>query len=196
MSRAISERRPSAKSDANARASTPPHAPSTAEVSRPTSRARSRPPAGGEEVSNVHVVCRVRPMSEREKATGMVPVVSASSDRREVVVARSLGGRQVRTTFSFDGVLGSFSNQEDVFTATVRPLIEQVLSGYEATAFAYGQTGTGKTWTMEGDPEAAEGAGLMPRAAAAVLTALADAKYAEHTVTVSYLEIYNEDLSD
>lgn len=135
-------------------------------------------------------------MSDREKATGMVPVVTASSDRREVVVARSMGGRQVRTTFNFDGVLGSFSTQDDVFNATVRPLVDQVLSGYEATAFAYGQTGTGKTYTMEGDPEAVDGVGLMPRAAAAVLAALSDAKYSEHSVTVSYLEIYNEDLSD
>lgn len=83
-------------------------------------------------------------MSDREKATGMVPVVTASSDRREVIVARSMGGRQVRTTFNFDGVLGSFSTQDDVFNATVRPLVDQVLSGYEATAFAYGQTGTGR----------------------------------------------------
>lgn len=102
----------------------------------------------------------------------------------------------MRTAFNFDGVLGSFSTQEDVFDASVKPLIGQVLNGYEATAFAYGQTGTGKTYTMEGNPEATDGAGLMPRAAAAVLTALTDSQYTEHTVTMSYLEIYNEELTD
>jgi kinesin family protein 11 len=135
-------------------------------------------------------------MSEREKTAGTVPVCTASTDRREVVVARNLGGRQVRTAFNFDAVLGSFSTQEDVYNASVRPLIEQVLNGFDATAFAYGQTGTGKTYTMEGDPEATDGAGLMPRAAAAVLQKLGDSKYLEQTVTMSYLEIYNEELSD
>lgn len=135
-------------------------------------------------------------MNDREKAAGTVPVATSSTERREVVVARSLGGRQVRTAFNYDCVLGSFSTQEDVFNVTVKPLIQQVLSGFDATAFAYGQTGTGKTYTMEGDPEACDGAGLMPRAATAVLSALTDPKYLEHTVTMSYLEIYNEELSD
>lgn len=135
-------------------------------------------------------------MSDREKTDGTVPVATASTEHREIVVARSLGGRQVRTAFNFDAVLGSFSSQEDVFNASVKPLVDQVLNGYEATAFAYGQTGTGKTYTMEGDAEAYDGAGLMQRSAVAMLSALADAKYAEHSVTVSYLEIYNEELSD
>jgi len=135
-------------------------------------------------------------MSEREKADGTVPVATSSTERKEVVVSRSLGGRQVRTAFNFDGVLGSFSTQDDVFNTSVRPLVDQVLSGFDATAFAYGQTGTGKTYTMEGNPEVSDGAGLMPRAAAAVLTALEDSKYLDHSVTVSYLEIYNEELSD
>merc|ERR550537_1278237 len=111
-------------------------------------------------------------MSEREKTAGTVPVCTASTDRREVVVARNLGGRQVRTAFNFDGVLGSFSTQEDVYNASVRPLIEQVLNGFDATAFAYGQTGTGKTYTMEGSTTSEAGRGLMPRAAEAMLNAL------------------------
>eukprot|EP00930_Biecheleria_cincta_P006046 TRINITY_DN107027_c0_g1_i1.p1 TRINITY_DN107027_c0_g1~~TRINITY_DN107027_c0_g1_i1.p1 ORF type:complete len:768 (+),score=190.77 TRINITY_DN107027_c0_g1_i1:77-2380(+) len=178
----------------------------TSAVLRPLAKTpRSSPPlrsrsvtAGSvfDDTASVRVVCRVRPMSDREKAAGTVPVCTASTERREVVLARSLGGRQVRTAFNFDGVLGSFSTQEDVFDASVKPLIDQVLNGYDATAFAYGQTGTGKTYTMEGDPEATDGAGLMPRAAAAVLTALGDSQYTEHTVTMSYLEIYNEELSD
>lgn len=172
-------------------------APSRTPRSSPPVRSRSvTAGAGFDDMASVRVVCRVRPMSDREKAAGTVPVCTASTERREVVLARSLGGRQVRTAFNFDGVLGSFSTQEEVFNTSVKPLIGQVLSGYDATAFAYGQTGTGKTYTMEGDPEATDGAGLMPRAAAAVLTALSDSKCLESTVTMSYLEIYNEELSD
>eukprot|EP00928_Gymnodinium_smaydae_P045373 TRINITY_DN3025_c0_g2_i1.p1 TRINITY_DN3025_c0_g2~~TRINITY_DN3025_c0_g2_i1.p1 ORF type:complete len:871 (-),score=240.62 TRINITY_DN3025_c0_g2_i1:49-2661(-) len=164
---------------------------------RPCSRARSRGPSGEDGVANVRVVCRIRPMSEREKRGGAVPAATGSTERREVTVARMANGqRQVRSSFQFDAVLGSFSTQEDVFNSTLRPLIDQVLEGYEATAFAYGQTGTGKTYTMEGEADAPEARGLMPRAAAAVLDTLRDEKYTGRAVTVSYLEIYNEELSD
>lgn len=106
------------------------------------------------------------------------------------------GGKQTRMNFKFDEVLSSYSSQEDVFACTLQPLVGQVLAGYEATTFAYGQTGTGKTYTMEGDTSCEEDRGLMPRAAAAVLDALNKGKYAEFQVSVSYLEIYNEELGD
>jgi len=137
-------------------------------------------------------------MNDREKKAGATPAATASTERREVAVVRILAGgtRQVRSTFHFDDVLTSFSSQEDVFRATLQPLVGQVLAGYETTAFAYGQTGTGKTYTMEGQLDSAEGRGLVPRTAAAVLEALAHPEFTESTVTVSYLEIYNEELSD
>lgn len=106
------------------------------------------------------------------------------------------GTRQIRSTFHFDDVLTSFSTQEDVFKATLQPLVSQVLAGYETTAFAYGQTGTGKTYTMEGDLDSEQGRGLVPRMAQAIIDSLANGEYIESSVTVSYLEIYNEELSD
>ena len=54
------------------------------------------------------------------------------------------------TGFKFDRVFGSFTTQEEIFDQTLRPIVDDVLSGFEATVFAYGQTGTGKTYTMEG----------------------------------------------
>ncbi|CAE8622469.1 unnamed protein product [Polarella glacialis] len=151
--------------------------------------------AGGQ---GVRVVCRLRPMNEWEKRAGTVPAATASTERKEVAVVRMLGGgtRQVRSTFHFDDVLTSFSTQNEVFSSTLEPLIGEVLSGFEATAFAYGQTGTGKTYTMEGNLDSDEGRGLVPRAAASVFTQLAHVDYLDHTVTVSYLEIYNEELCD
>lgn len=152
--------------------------------------------------NNVKVVCRLRPMNEREKKGGTVPAATASTERKEVAVVRMLGGgtgggtRQVRSLFHFDEVLTSFSTQSEVFSATLDPLVDEVLSGYEATAFAYGQTGTGKTYTMEGDLESDGSRGLVPRTAAAVIERLQNGGYAEYAVTCSYLEIYNEELSD
>jgi len=136
-------------------------------------------------------------MDEREKKAGTVPAAAVSSENKEVAVVRTVGGsRQVRSNFHFDEVLSSFSTQADVFAATLQPLVSQVLMGYEATAFAYGQTGTGKTYTMEGDADSDEKRGLMPRTAAAVLEALEHPDFVESHVTVSMLEIYNEELND
>jgi len=50
--------------------------------------------------------------------------------------------------FSFDRVFGTYSTQEEVFNTTVRPIVDEVLEGYNSTLFAFGPTGTGKTHTM------------------------------------------------
>jgi kinesin family protein 11 len=105
-------------------------------------------------------------------------------------------GRQVKSGFKFDSVFGSFTTQEEIFEQTLAPVIGDVLSGFESTVFAYGQTGTGKTHTMEGDIESEEHMGIIPRAACAIFEALAADSIVESHVQVSYLEIYNEELTD
>lgn len=153
----------------------------------------------GHGTASVRVVCRVRPMDDREKKAGTVPAVTASTENRDVAVVRKVGAgaaRPVRSTFRFDEVLTSFSSQADVFNATLRPLVDEVLLGFDATAFAYGQTGTGKTHTMEGDLGSEEGRGLVPRVAQAMVEALSTDAFSEYSLHVSYLEIYNEELSD
>ena len=52
--------------------------------------------------------------------------------------------------FTFDQIYGPNSTQVSVYTQTAKPAVLSVLLGYNATIFAYGQTGTGKTFTMEG----------------------------------------------
>lgn len=54
-------------------------------------------------------------------------------------------------SFTFDRVFGTNSKQVDVYKVVAAPLVEEVLAGYNCTVFAYGQTGTGKTFTMEGE---------------------------------------------
>jgi len=74
-------------------------------------------------------------------------------------------------------------------------LIENVLCGYNATIFAYGQTGTGKTHTMEGRPLAPELRGIIPNSFAHIFGNISketDSK--KFLVRVSYLEIYNEEV--
>ena len=71
----------------------------------------------------------------------------------------------------------------------------QPTTGFDATVFAYGQTGTGKTYTMEGDTNSEDHQGVIPRALKDIFERLEDGNYQEHSVKVTYLEIYNEDLA-
>lgn len=96
--------------------------------------------------------------------------------------------------YVFDITFGADSTQQEVYEKTTQPLVKSVLEGYHATVFAYGATGAGKTYTMVGTPEHP---GCMARA----LNELFDqamAKASEHVfkVTMSYLEIYNENIRD
>ena len=149
------------------------------------------------EQSSIQVVVRLRPMSERELKGNALPVVTASTEKKEVTVIKGSGARTLRSTFAFDDVFTSFSTQKEVFDQTLAPVIGDVLQGYESTVFAYGQTGTGKTHTMEGDLSVAEERGVIPRAAFDVFRRLrADDSYVEFDVRASFLEIYNEELCD
>jgi len=160
-------------------------------------RFRPKAPAVMAEQSSIQVVVRLRPMSERELKGNALPVVTASTEKKEVTVIKGSGARTLRSTFAFDDVFTSFSTQKEVFDQTLAPVIGDVLQGYESTVFAYGQTGTGKTHTMEGDLSVAEERGVIPRAAFDVFRRLrADDSYVEVDVRASFLEIYNEELCD
>jgi kinesin family protein 11 len=146
--------------------------------------------------SSVQVVVRLRPLNEKEKKYGTLPVISASTNDKTVTVIKGTGYRQARSSFSFDNVFTAFSTQEEVFNETLKPVIKDVMRGYESTVFAYGQTGTGKTHTMEGDLSNEAEHGIIPRSARAIFETLKSPDYQSYTVTCSYLEIYNEELCD
>lgn len=85
-------------------------------------------------------------------------------------------------------VFGPESGQERLYNQAVAPIVEEVLEGFNCTIFAYGQTGTGKTYTMEGgDRDSADGnnlsevAGVIPRAIHQIFTTL-DTNDSEYTV--------------
>jgi kinesin family protein 11 len=100
----------------------------------------------------------------------------------------------------FDDVFGPNSTQDRVYDSAVRPMVKDVLEGMNCTVFAYGQTGTGKTFTMSGAHDAecdvlSSEAGVIPRAMSHVFEHL-DSKELEYSVKVTYLELYNEEITD
>ena len=104
-----------------------------------SSRRSSKQSLSPAATASVQVVVRLRPLNEREKKHGTLPVISASTSDKTVTVIKGTGSRQVKSSYKFDNVFTSFSTQEDVFEATLQPIIRDVLNGYESTVFAYGQ---------------------------------------------------------
>jgi kinesin family member 11 len=100
-------------------------------------------------------------------------------------------------------VFGADSKQERVYKQAIVPIVQEVLDGFNCTIFAYGQTGTGKTYTMEGGPRnsvdgsnlSAE-AGVIPRAIRQIFDALECNQVTDSSVKVSFMELYNEELTD
>ena len=85
----------------------------------------------------------------------------------------------------------------DVYNRVARNIVDNVLEGYNGTIFAYGQTGTGKTFTMEGDRSVPELKGIIPNSFAHIFGHIAKADdHLKFLVRVSYLEIYNEEVRD
>ena len=99
----------------------------------------------------IKVVIRCRPMSKNETRDGRECVVKMIFDKGEVLVQRS--SDDVPKVFTFDTVYDWTSRQDNVFGEVAYPIIENVMEGYNGTIFAYGQTGTGKTFTISGVPK-------------------------------------------
>ena len=127
-------------------------------------------------------------MNGEERKAGLPSVISCDSIEKKINVAYGPAGKKVTKSFNFDKVFGMYSTQEEVFEQMVRPIVQEALEGFNCTIFAYGQTGTGKTHTMEGDINSEEHAGIVPRSVKAILEQL-ETSGAEFTIRVSFLEL-------
>ncbi|KAL6011158.1 Kinesin-like protein KIN-5D [Asimina triloba] len=150
---------------------------------------------------NVQVLLRCRPLSEDEMRVNTPIVISCNEYRREVSAIQNIANKQIDRTFAFDKVFGPTSQQKDLYEQAVSPIVNEVLEGYNCTIFAYGQTGTGKTYTMEGGGKKAKNgefpsdAGVIPRAVREIFDIL-EAQNAEYSMKVTFLELYNEEITD
>ncbi|XP_039762117.1 kinesin-like protein KIF3A [Pararge aegeria] len=149
-------------------------------------------------VENVRVVVRVRPMDQKERLDGAYNCVSVDPVNNTIAVTRSnVSPAEPPRIYAYDAVFDTNTTQMDIYVQTASPIVEQVLRGYNGTIFAYGQTGTGKTYTMAGSNSAPELRGIIPNSFAHIFSHIADAKDDEKfLVCVTYLEIYNEEVRD
>lgn len=146
----------------------------------------------------VQVVVRCRPMDEKESVRGYSRVVEVVPSRGVVEIRnpREDPSRDSVKVFTFDAVYDWNSNQAELYEETVRPLVSSVLDGFNGTIFAYGQTGTGKTYTMEGTKNDPERRGIIPRSFEHIFNHIGRSENMQYLVRASYLEIYQEEIRD
>ncbi|TXG58235.1 hypothetical protein EZV62_016064 [Acer yangbiense] len=153
---------------------------------------------------NVQVLLRCRPFSDDELRNNAPQVLTCNDYMREVAVSQNIAGKHIDRVFTFDKVFGPTAQQKDLYEQAVVPIVNEVLEGFNCTIFAYGQTGTGKTYTMEGECKKAKSgpngelpleAGVIPRAVKQIFDTL-EGQNAEYSVKVTFLELYNEEITD
>ncbi|KAK3522416.1 hypothetical protein QTP86_010322 [Hemibagrus guttatus] len=146
---------------------------------------------------SVKVVVRCRPLNRKEEASGCDSIVDMDVKLGQVALRnpRAAAGEPDKT-FTFDAVYDAGSKQSDLYDESVRPLVDSVLRGFNGTVLAYGQTGTGKTYTMQGEWMEAERRGIMPSSFEHIFTHISRSQNQQYLVRASYLEIYQEEIRD
>ena len=167
---------------------------------------------------NLKVYIRVRPplMSEKDSSLPFRSIATVSDDKSTISLIEYLGfefeealkqkelidnpSHFLPHPYAFDHIFDMDSTQDDVYKIAAVPAVESLMSGYNSTIFAYGQTGTGKTYTMEGFSykNSSPKKGLIPRAIENIFKYIENNSNSDTTfiIRVSYLQIYNESIDD
>ncbi|XP_053830940.1 centromere-associated protein E [Vidua macroura] len=135
----------------------------------------------------VTVCVRVRPLIARENASGDKVSLHWRSENNTV---SDVSGTKV---FSYDRVFHSSDNTQQLYDGVAVPIIQSAVRGYNGTIFAYGQTASGKTYTMMGNEDSV---GIIPKAIQHVFKIICEIPDREFLLRVSYMEIYNETITD
>ncbi|XP_078695926.1 osmotic avoidance abnormal protein 3-like isoform X3 [Branchiostoma floridae x Branchiostoma belcheri] len=143
----------------------------------------------------VKVIVRCRPLNEREKNLNCDVVISMEGGIQCGIIKPDRQDEPPKL-FTFDGSYDMVSTTEKIYDDVAYPLVESVVEGYNGTVFAYGQTGCGKSFTMQGIEEPATQRGIIPRAFEHIFESIAVAEDTKYLVHASYLEIYNEEIRD
>lgn len=140
---------------------------------------------------NIRVVCRFRPLNDTEEKIGSKFVVKFPSGPEDNIV--SIAGK----VYVFDKVLKPNVTQEQVYDAGAKTIVKDVLNGYNGTIFAYGQTSSGKTHTMEGVISDHALQGIIPRIVNDIFNHIYSMEEnLEFHIKVSYFEIYLDKIRD
>ena len=146
----------------------------------------------------VHV--RLRPANHNDERRGDSATgegINVSGDG-EISITRGIGDIK---KFRFDSFLGPEAQQADVFAAAAHSIIEDVTNGYNGCIMCYGQTGTGKTYTLgndstEGMTMSEQTMGITGRALRQIFDTVRNDSASDFQVSISYVQIYMEMIQD
>ncbi|XP_073939229.1 kinesin-like protein KIF21A isoform X9 [Castor canadensis] len=156
---------------------------------------------GAADESSVRVAVRIRPQLAKEKIEGCHICTSVTPGEPQVFLGKD-------KAFTFDFVFDIDSQQEQIYTQCIEKLIEGCFEGYNATVFAYGQTGAGKTYTMGTGFDVnivEEDQGIISRAVKHLFKSIEEKKHTaiknglpppDFKVNAQFLELYNEEVLD
>ncbi|XP_069905740.1 kinesin-like protein KIF21A isoform X9 [Oryctolagus cuniculus] len=156
---------------------------------------------GSADESSVRVAVRIRPQLAKEKIEGCHICTSVTPGEPQVFLGKD-------KAFTFDYVFDIDSQQQQIYTQCIEKLIEGCFEGYNATVFAYGQTGAGKTYTMGTGFDVnimEEEQGIISRAVKHLFKSIEEKKHTaiknglpppDFKVNAQFLELYNEEVLD
>ncbi|OCT73907.1 kinesin-1 heavy chain [Xenopus laevis] len=137
---------------------------------------------------SIKVMCRFRPLNDSEVVRGDKYVAKFQGEDTVVMGSKP---------YAFDRVFQSNTTQEQVYNACAKAIVKDVLDGYNGTIFAYGQTSSGKTHTMEGKLHDTDGMGIIPRIVQDIFNYIYSMdENLEFHIKVSYFEIYLDKIRD
>ena len=143
----------------------------------------------------VLVYVRIRPFSQDElENDNSSPIESVDTKRNTMVVKKEYDKKH----FNYDRIFQETINQKEVFEICGKGVVDSVLDGYNGTIFTYGQTGTGKTYTMVGQFEDNELKGIIPRSFDYMFKKISNnkEKNAKFNVFIAFIQIYLETIQD
>ncbi|XP_059791624.1 kinesin-like protein KIF21A isoform X10 [Balaenoptera ricei] len=156
---------------------------------------------GAPDESSVRVAVRIRPQLAKERIEGCHICTCVTPGEPQVFLGKD-------KAFTFDYVFDIDSQQEQIYTQCIEKLIEGCFEGYNATVFAYGQTGAGKTYTMGTGFDVniiEEEQGIISRAVKHLFKSIEEKKHTsiknglpppDFKVNAQFLELYNEEVLD
>ncbi|XP_039297338.1 centromere-associated protein E [Nilaparvata lugens] len=139
----------------------------------------------------IKVAIRVRPLIEREKNEGLQ--LRWTTEDNKIYQIDPANGKSKGDAYTFDHIFGSSESNDKVFDTIIKPIIDASMQGFNGTVFAYGQTSSGKTYTMSGDQKCL---GIIQMAINYIFYSIENTPRREFLLRVSYMEIYNEKVND
>jgi len=141
----------------------------------------------------VQVSVRIRPFNDSEKELDpTTPIKSIDQKNNSLRIQKDYDTK----SFSYDHIYPEESNQAEIFEETSKNVVKSVLAGYNGTIFAYGQTGTGKTYTMVGEFGDEINKGIIPRAFDYIFENVKQDKEYKYNIKISFIQIYLEHIQD